>query len=112
MAYADRAKPIIEPQLLYVGIRLATLVEYVFLNDAPPPAFGIANEKGIDMPASAQPAKPLTKGAISPDDAAKHIGGEVTVCGRVYSGKYLNRSANGGKNICVKGTVKEYKGQG
>ncbi len=29
---------------------------------------------------------------ITPDDAAKHIGETVTVCGKIFGGKYFDRS--------------------
>lgn len=29
---------------------------------------------------------------ITPEDAAKHIGETVTVCGKIYGGKYFDRS--------------------
>jgi hypothetical protein len=30
--------------------------------------------------------------AIKPEDAAKHIGEKVTVCGKIYSGKFLENA--------------------
>jgi hypothetical protein len=29
---------------------------------------------------------------ITPDDAAKHIGDTVTICGKIFGGKYFDRS--------------------
>ena len=31
---------------------------------------------------------------ITPDEAAKHIGDSVTVCGKIYGGKYFDKSDN------------------
>ena len=31
---------------------------------------------------------------ITPDEAAKHIGDSVIVCGKIYGGKYFDRSDN------------------
>ncbi len=31
---------------------------------------------------------------ITPDEAAKHIGDSVTVCGKMFGGKYFDRSEN------------------
>jgi micrococcal nuclease len=31
---------------------------------------------------------------ITPDEAAKHIGDSVMVCGKIYGGKYFDRSDN------------------
>src|SRR5919112_3146256 len=83
---------------------------------------------------------------ITADQSGKHIGESVTVCGKIFSGKYLSQSkeaptflnVNGNypkqqltivimkdvrqhfsydpikklvnKNVCVTGTIKEYKG--
>ena len=30
--------------------------------------------------------------SITPDEAAKHIGDTVTVCGKIFGGKYFDRS--------------------
>lgn len=31
---------------------------------------------------------------ITPDEAAKHIGDSVTVCGKIFGGKYFDRAEN------------------
>lgn len=31
---------------------------------------------------------------ITPDEAAKHIGDSVTVCGKIFGGRYFDRSEN------------------
>ncbi len=84
---------------------------------------------------------------ITPDEAASHIGETVTVCGKIFGGKFFDRSEKkitllnmgaaypkspltivvneedrknfktapeelyNGKNVCIKGIVKEYKGK-
>ncbi len=146
-AYAIAAKPIIQQQLLNAGLRLAALMESIFTNNMQQtissPAAG--NAKGSQAPAQVSTALP--KGAISPGDAAHHIGEQVTVCGHVYGGKFQDKGSNGptfinmgaaypnspftvvifkndranfsyapetfldGKDICVTGKVKEYKGK-
>ncbi|XZF14530.1 S1/P1 nuclease [Chitinophagaceae bacterium MMS25-I14] len=78
-AYCIRNRPIIEQQLVYAGIRLAAL-----LNEA----FGT----GTVQVAAAKPVP--ADGTVTPDDAINHIGQQVTVCGKVYGGKYLDQ-ANG-----------------
>ncbi len=85
--------------------------------------------------------------SITPEEAAKHIGDTVTVCGKIFGGRYFDQSAKkitllnmgaaypkspltividednrknfssapedfyNGKNICITGVVKEFKGK-
>ncbi len=89
----------------------------------------------------------LSAQGITPDEAAKHIGDTVTVCGKIFGGKYFDKSDKkitllnmgaaypkspltividedsrknfstapeefyNGKEVCIKGLVKEYKGK-
>lgn len=131
-SYCKRNKAIIEKRLLQAGLRLSAVLEMLFSEATP------------TLPI-AQAAVPT--GNITPEEAIQHIGQQVTVCGKVFGGKYLDKS-NGtptllnigaaypnspftvvifgdnraqfpykpedyldGKNICVTGKVKEYKGK-
>jgi hypothetical protein len=41
-----------------------------------------------------RPLKSIPAGAISAEDAAKHLDEQVMVCGRVYGGKYLSSGSD------------------
>lgn len=131
-AYCIRNKVIIEKRLLEAGLRLGAVLELLFGDTA-------------QTQPMVQAAAPT--GNITPEEAIQHIGQQVTVCGKVFGGKFLDHS-NGtptllnigaaypnspftvvifgsdralfsykpeayldGKNICVTGKIKEYKGK-
>jgi len=133
ITYCQKNRRIVERQLFLAGIRLAGILEAYF-KDAPKE---MVSKETIILP----------KGTITPDEAINHVGQKVTVCGKVFGGKYLEES-NGkptfinigaafpnspftvvifnddrinfdykpeeflnNKQICVTGTVKEYKGK-
>lgn len=75
--YAKKNRRIVEQQLLYAGLRLAAVLEK---------SFGSADEKTV-VSATAAPSQ---KNSISVDEAGKHIGETLTVCGMVYGGKYFS----------------------
>jgi len=131
--YSAAHSDLIRKQLLYAGLRLGALLESLFSGTA---------TSGIGKAAVAG-----TQRGIRPEDAHQYIGKEVTVCGKVYSGKYLAQSKGTptlinmgaaypaspftlvifgedrsrfsykpeeyleGKDICVTGKVKEFKGK-
>lgn len=132
--YAQKMKPVIEQQLAYAGIRLASVLNACFRTSSYQP------EKTPKTVAAAPQV-------IHPEEAKDHIGETETVCGKVYGGKYLDQS-NGtptlinmgaaypnspftfvifgddrsafdykperyldGKKICVTGKIKDYKGK-
>ncbi|PZF74579.1 S1/P1 nuclease [Taibaiella soli] len=131
-AYCTRNKTIIEKRLLQAGLRLGAVLEILFSDAA-----AVQQNTQVVAPGS----------NISAEEAMQHIGQEVTVCGKVFGGKFLEKS-NGtptllnigaaypnsrftvvifgsdrglfsykpeeyldGKNICITGKVKEYKGK-
>ncbi|WP_118975675.1 S1/P1 nuclease [Taibaiella koreensis] len=132
-AYSAAHSDLIRTQLLYAGLRLGALLESLF-NGASP----VANAK---TPASDQ------QKTIRPEDAQQYIGKDVTICGKVYGGKFLAQAKGtptlinmgaaypaspftmvifgedrsrfsytpetflDGKDICVTGKVKLFKGK-
>ncbi|GAC1661707.1 MAG: hypothetical protein NVS9B7_29740 [Flavisolibacter sp.] len=68
--------PIIKRQLLYAGLRLAAVLEKYF-----------GNVSKIPHPSAIAP-----NSAIAPEDAAKHMGQTLTVCGKVLGGVFLEHS--------------------
>jgi hypothetical protein len=77
--YAGKNKGIIEKQLLYAGLRLAAVLEQYF-------------GKSMTSPNKSAIATSSAKSTITAEEAANHIGEAITVCGKVYGGKYLDRS--------------------
>lgn len=78
--YAAKNKAFIEKRLLYAGLRLAAVLENVF---------GGAKEVPVSHDTKTVAG---AAGTITAEQAAAHVGEEVTVCGKVYGGKYLDRS--------------------
>ncbi len=75
--YAKKNRHIIEKQLLYAGLRLAAVLEN---------CFGEEDKKSKIQVNST----PLQNNVIGIDEAAKHIGEVVTVCGKAFGGKYFS----------------------
>lgn len=77
-SYAVKMKPIIEKELFFAGIRLASILESYFQTAS------IAIENN---------SKVFTKDTIeiSPKEAINHVGELVKVCGFVYGGKAFNK---------------------
>jgi hypothetical protein len=81
-AYIATAYPIIESQLLYAGLRLAAILQKYFSG----------------MPAVRGPVAIPSSATITPFDASGHVGKTLTVCGKVFGGKYLE-NANGAPTL-------------
>lgn len=135
--YISSVTPIMEKQILYAGIRLAGVLNYIFpptTNDMAPipeqPELKIKEEDKV------------SKIICSPDSAKYHVGSIVTVCGKV-SGVHLNKEGMlflnfgnpfpdnsfsaiafkdiapkfkaaehyNGKHLCITGPIKMYKGK-
>jgi len=81
-AYVEATSPIIEKQLLIAGIRLASVLQEVF---------GSMKTEDVNKE---KPAPVLKDGklVISVDDAASYEGKVVTICTKVYGGKFLDKS--------------------
>jgi hypothetical protein len=71
--YLQRNKAVVTLQLLRAGIRLAQVLNAIFV--ARPVA-------AADVPAS----------AFTPEQAVKHFGAVATVCGKVYGGQFVKRT--------------------
>lgn len=127
--YLDESKIIIQRQLLMAGLRLADMLNKLFVAESP-----TLNMKEVAA---------RYENGIEAKDAALYIGKKVTVCAKVYGIKSLDNVTfiNAGdkypnspltvvifakdrknflpsieelysdKNICVKGEVAEYKGK-
>lgn len=80
--YVETAVPIIEKQLLIAGIRLASVLDMLF-------AFVSPESIGKEKPA---PVVKDGKTIVPVEDVASYEGKVVTVCTKVYGGKYLDRS--------------------
>lgn len=79
--YTQKNRHIVEQQLVYGGLRLAAVLEQIF---------GTTNSTS-----KASPELPVNKsGTITTEDAINHVGETITVCGKVFGGKYLDH-ANG-----------------
>jgi hypothetical protein len=76
-AYVAAVYPIIEKQLFYAGIRLAAILDKYF----------------SDISAAPKTSTIASTSTITPEDASNHVGQTVTVCGKVFGGKYLERSS-------------------
>ena len=78
--YAQKNRGTIVKQLAYGGLRLAAVLEQYFGNN-------------VKIPQNSTPI-PLVKGnnTITVDEASNHIGETLTVCGKVFGGKYLENS--------------------
>lgn len=72
--YLRRNKAIVEMQLVKAGIRLARVLNSLFI--APPPP----------------PAKNEIMNGLTPQQALQHIGEVATVCGRVYGSQFVTRT--------------------
>lgn len=133
-AYAAAQAHRIRKQLLYAGLRLGALLQALF-PDTP---------QGATLAGASVNAAGHT---ISPEEAPQYIGKEVTVCGKVYGGKFLAQAKGtptlinmgaaypnspftivifgesrnrfsykpeeylNGKQVCISGKVKEFKGK-
>lgn len=127
--YLDESKIIIQRQLLIAGLRLADMLNKLFISESP-----ALNMKEVAA---------RYENGIDAKDAVQYIGKKVTACSRVYGIKSLDNVTfiNAGekypnspltivifakdrknflpsieelyndKNICVKGEVVEYKGK-
>ena len=132
--YLQRAKPILEEQLMKSAIRLSVVLERVLANKSVNPL-----QATISTVKSNEP--------ITAADAAKHMGEIATVCDKVYGTKYLETSNSAptflnmgaaypncpftvvvfgkdrpnfkerpelyydNKKVCVTGLIKEFKGK-
>jgi len=76
-AYCERNKVIIEKRLLEAGLRLGAVLELLFGDTA-------------QAQPMVQAAAPTVN--ITPEEATQHIGQQVTVCGKVFGGKFLDKS--------------------
>jgi S1/P1 Nuclease len=75
-AYIATSYPIIESQLLYAGLRLAAILQRYFSR----------------LPAVPGPPAVSHSATITAFDATGHVGETLTVCGKVFGGKYLENS--------------------
>lgn len=133
--YLQRAKPILEEQLLKAAIRLSAVLERGLANKTINPV----KEATFSVDKSSEP--------ISASEASKHIGETATVCDKVFGTKYLESTSSAptflnmgaaypnspfsvvifgkdrpnfkekpelyynNKKVCVTGSIKEYKGK-
>jgi hypothetical protein len=77
--YCQKNKAVIEKQLFLAGIRLAGILETCF--------------KRVPVQTMPKVSYPIVPGTITAEDAIHHIGETVTVCGKVYGGKYFEQSS-------------------
>jgi S1/P1 Nuclease len=75
-AYIAKVYPVIEKQLFNAGIRLAAILELYFGHMATVP----------------KPSVVTPSATITPAEASSHVGQTLTVCGKVFGGKYLENS--------------------
>ncbi|HEV8507514.1 MAG TPA: S1/P1 nuclease [Chitinophagaceae bacterium] len=75
-AYIEAVYPVIKKQLLYSGLRLAAILQKYFSR----------------MPSVPGPAAVSSSVTITPLEASGHVGETLTVCGKVFGGKYLENS--------------------
>lgn len=75
-AYAATQEARVRKQLLYAGLRLGALLQVLFPG----------TPQGTAVPEASGKTAGYT---ISPEEAQQYIGKEVTVCGKVYGGKFL-----------------------
>ena len=89
-AYVQKSKPFALTQLTMAGYLLASCLSNIFSRVSNVPA----GPTTITPSASRKPAnasKPVVNsGTITPDQAAAHIGEQVTVCGKVYGTRLLD----------------------
>ncbi len=138
--YIAAAKPLIERQLLYAGIRLAAILDQTFRQRQVSAATGSVAITNSDV----RPNPTTHKSIYSAEEATAHIGEQARVCDHVTRSKKLRRgkgiiyfmggnngeapfsiiifsddydyfsynpaSALKGKSICVSGKIKDYKG--
>lgn len=79
-AYAAKNKALIVQQLLYAGLRLGAAMEQLFHTDE------------TTAVTKQEPVPTGTQLILMPQEASLHEGEEVTVCGKVYGAKYLDRA--------------------
>jgi S1/P1 Nuclease len=82
--YIGSVYPIIEKQLMYAGLRLAAVLEKYF---------GYINRQSKTS-AIAKTFTKVSSTTINPEDAANHVGETLTVCGKVFGGRYLKNSGS------------------
>lgn len=127
--YLKRAEPIVKKQLLVAGLRLAEMLNKLFISDSP-----VLNMQEIAA---------RYKNGIEAKDAASNVKKKVTACGRVYGVKTTDKvtfinvgdkfpkspltvvifakdkskfplsleEMYNGRNICVKGEIVDYQGK-
>lgn len=98
--YMQKNSIVVKTQLLRAGIRLAYVLQMLYGTDkAAASAFETGSEE-ISIGSGQEKNHSNDGGAIvlnsggtyTPEQAKQHIGEEITVCGKVYGGKYLKSS--------------------